>query len=298
MPVVATRDEPGAIRCLENRCTDRGAVLCLAARGNAKEIACVYHNWTYDLQGNLTSVAFRRGIQGKGGMPGDADPGSQAPRKFRVEIFCGLMFATLSEATPPIERYIGADVAMRIRRVMKEPVKILGGYTQVLQSNWKLYFENVKDTYHASLLHLFFSTFRLNRLEQKGGVVVGGEGGSHASFTMMRSDQSGDEYDEAGMRSASGGYALQAPQMLESVDEICDCLTLQILNAFPRFLLQQIINRLAVRQVLPKGAGRAELVWTCFGYESDHPEMDALRIKQSQLVGPAGYISLQDRAAT
>jgi len=73
-------------------------------------------------------------------------------------------------------------------------VKILGGYTQVLQSNWKLYFENVKDTYHASLLHLFFSTFRLNRLEQKGGVVVGGEGGSHASFTMMRSDQSGDEY--------------------------------------------------------------------------------------------------------
>jgi anthranilate 1,2-dioxygenase large subunit/terephthalate 1,2-dioxygenase oxygenase component alpha subunit len=298
MPVVATRDETGTIRCFENRCAHRGALLCLADRGNAKEIACVYHNWTYDLQGNLTSVAFRRGIQGKGGMPGDADPGSQAPRKFRVEIFCGLMFATLSEATPPIERYIGPEVAARIRRVMKEPVKILGGYTQVLQSNWKLYFENVKDTYHASLLHLFFSTFRLNRLEQKGGVIVGGEGGSHVSYTMMRSNQAGDEYERAGMRSASGGYALQAPQMLESMDEIGDGVTLQILTVFPGFVLQQIMNSLAVRQVLPKGAGRTELVWTCFGYASDDAKMDELRMRQSNLVGPAGYISLEDGAAT
>ena len=65
---------------------------------------------------------------------------------------------------------------------MKAPVRLLGGYSQVLPSNWKLYFENTKDSYHASLLHLFFSTFRLNRLEQKGGVMVGGDGGSHVSF--------------------------------------------------------------------------------------------------------------------
>jgi phenylpropionate dioxygenase-like ring-hydroxylating dioxygenase large terminal subunit len=298
MPVVVTRDETGSIRCFENRCAHRGALLCLKGRGNVKEIACVYHNWTYDLRGNLTAVAFRRGVQGKGGMPLDAEPESQAPRKFRVEIFCGLMFATLSEATPPVERYIGPEVATRIRRVMKEPVKILGGYTQVLQSNWKLYFENVKDTYHASLLHLFFSTFRLNRLEQKGGVVVGGDGGSHASFTMMKSDQSGDEYERAGMRSASGGYALQAPRMLESVDEIGDCITLQILTVFPGFVLQQIMNSLAVRQVLPKGVGRTELVWTCFGYASDDAKMTELRLQQSNLVGPAGYISLEDGAAT
>ena len=298
MPVVVTRDESGAIRCFENRCAHRGALLCLADRGNAKEIACVYHNWTYDLCGNLTAVAFRRGVGGKGGMPADAEPESQAPRKFRVEIFCGLMFATLSDETPPIESYIGHEVAAKIRRVMKEPVKILGGYTQVLQSNWKLYFENVKDTYHASLLHLFFSTFRLNRLEQKGGVIVGGDGGSHVSYTMMRSNQTGDEYEKAGMRSASGGYALQAPQMLESVDEIGDGVTLQILTVFPGFVLQQIMNSLAVRQVLPKGVGRTELVWTCFGYASDDANMTELRMKQSNLVGPAGYISLEDGAAT
>jgi anthranilate 1,2-dioxygenase large subunit/terephthalate 1,2-dioxygenase oxygenase component alpha subunit len=298
MPVVVTRDEKGALNCFENRCAHRGALLCLKDRGSAKEIACVYHNWTYDLRGNLTGVAFRRGIKGQGGMPEDAEPESQAPRKLRVTVFCGLVFATLSEDTPPFERYVGAEVAARIRRVMKEPVRVLGGYSQMLPSNWKLYFENVKDTYHASLLHLFFSTFRLNRLEQKGGVIVGGEGGSHVSFTMMKTDTSGDEYEKAGMRSVSGGYRLEAPQLLESVDEYGDGITLQILTVFPGFVLQQIMNCLAVRQVLPKGSGRTELAWTAFGYASDDAAMTERRIRQANLVGPSGYISLEDGAAT
>jgi len=298
MPVVVARDLQGTLRCFENRCAHRGALLCLKSRGCAKEITCVYHNWTYDLEGNLTGVAFRRGIKGQGGMPEDAQPESQAPRKLRVESFCGLMFATLSEATPPVERYVGPEVAARIRRVMKEPVRLLGGYSQMLPSNWKLYFENVKDTYHASLLHLFFSTFRLNRLEQKGGVIVGGEGGSHVSFTMMKTDLTGDEYEKAGMRSVSGSYRLEAPQLLESVEEFGDGITLQILTVFPGFVLQQIMNCLAVRQVLPKGVGSTELVWTLFGYQSDDERMTGRRLGQANLVGPAGYISLEDGAAT
>src|SRR5260370_31454196 len=86
--------------------------------------------------------------------------------------------------------------------------------------------------------------------------------------------------------------------MVESVDEIGDGVTLQILTVFPGFVLQQIMNSLAVRQVLPKGVGRTELVWTCFGYASDDAKMTELRLKQSNLVGPAGYISLEDGAAT
>src|SRR5258705_8172234 len=110
--------------------------------------------------------------------------------------------------------------------------------------------------------------------------------------------QSGDEYEKAGMRSASGGYALQAPQMLESVDEIGDGVTLQILAVFPGFVLQQIMNCLAVRQVVPRGIGATELVWSCFGYASDDETMTERRLRQANLVGPAGFISLEDGAAT
>ena len=104
MSVVVTRDKDGAVHAFENRCAHRGALLCLRERGEAKEFACVYHNWTYDLGGNLTGVAFRRGIAGKGGMPPDATPEAHAPRKLRVEIFAGLVFGTLGKNTPPLEQ--------------------------------------------------------------------------------------------------------------------------------------------------------------------------------------------------
>jgi terephthalate 1,2-dioxygenase oxygenase component alpha subunit len=298
MPVVVARDLGGELRCFENRCAHRGALLAMQERGHAREIACVYHNWTYDLQGNLTGVAFRKGIHGRGGMPAEARPEAHAPRKLRVASYHGLVFASLSEAAPAIEQYLGEDIAVMVRRVMKEPVKVLGGYSQMLPNNWKLYVDNVKDTYHASLLHLFFTKFRLNRLEQKGGVIVGADGGNHVSYNMMRTDARHTEYEQAGVRSAAGAYRLESPEILDSVDEIGDGITLQILSVFPGFVLQQIMNCLAVRQVVPKGPRRTELVWTLFGYASDDAAMDERRLKQANLVGPAGFISMEDGAAT
>ena len=85
MPVVVARDESGVLHAFENRCAHRGALLALRNQGNVREFACVYHNWTFDLTGTLTGVAFRRGVNGKGGMPPDAQPDSQSPRKLRVE---------------------------------------------------------------------------------------------------------------------------------------------------------------------------------------------------------------------
>jgi anthranilate 1,2-dioxygenase large subunit/terephthalate 1,2-dioxygenase oxygenase component alpha subunit len=297
MPVVVTRDAAGTLHAFENRCAHRGSLLCLDEQGEAKEIVCVYHNWSYDLAGSLTGVAFRRGLGGKGGMPADAKPELQAPRKLRIETLAGLVFGTLSPETPPLETYLGPEIAQRMRRVMRAPVKLLGGYSQMLPSNWKLYVENVKDTYHASLLHTFFTTFRLNRLSQKGGVVVDATGGSHISYSMA-ADVAGTEYEQAGMRSAQEGFALEAPELLQSVDEFGDGIGLQILTVFPNFVLQQIRNSLAVRRVVPRGLDRTELVWTAFGFTTDDAEMTERRLRQANLMGPAGYISMEDGAAT
>ena len=81
---------------------------------------------------------------------------------------------------------------------------------------------------------------------------------------------------------------------IATVDEIGDGITLQILAVFPGFILQQISNSLAVRSILPKGVGKSELTWTCFGYESDTPEMTARRLRQANLFGPAGFVSADD----
>jgi anthranilate 1,2-dioxygenase large subunit/terephthalate 1,2-dioxygenase oxygenase component alpha subunit len=297
MPVVVTRDKDGVIHAFENRCAHRGSLLCLKERGEAREIVCVYHNWTYDLTGKLTGVAFRRGVGGKGGMPADSRPDEHGPRRLRVEVFAGLVFGTLGANAVPVEQYLGPDIAAKIRRVMKAPAKLLGGYSQILPGNWKLYMENVKDSYHASLLHMFFTTFRLNRLSQKGGLVVSESGGNHISYSMS-ADVAGKEYEQAGMRSANAGFGLEAPELLQNVDELGDGVGIQILSVFPGFVLQQIRNSLAVRRVVPQGLERTELTWTCFGYETDDEALTELRLRQANLIGPSGFISMEDGAAT
>ena len=40
-------------------------------------------------------------------------------------------------------------------------LRILGYYRNELPGNWKLYHENLKDPYHATLLHSFLVTFGL-----------------------------------------------------------------------------------------------------------------------------------------
>jgi anthranilate 1,2-dioxygenase large subunit/terephthalate 1,2-dioxygenase oxygenase component alpha subunit len=175
---------------------------------------------------------------------------------------------------------------------------VLGCYTQVLPNNWKLYMDNVKDTYHASLLHVFFTRFRINRLTQEGGVFVSKDGAHHCTFTKMVEDK-GDAYEKDGMRSAgSGSFSLENPEMLQQVDELGDAVSIQILSLFPGFVLHQIRNSLAARQIVPKGIDRTELHWTLFGFVDDDEAMTRRRLLQANLVGPAGYISMEDGAAT
>jgi phenylpropionate dioxygenase-like ring-hydroxylating dioxygenase large terminal subunit len=295
MPVVVARDQSGELRAFENRCAHRGSLLVLNESGEASDIVCVYHNWSYDLCGNLTGVAFRRGVGGKGGMPADAKPDAYPPRKLKVATLAGLVFGTLSDATPPLEQYLGSEIVARIRRVMRAPVKLLGSYSQMLPSNWKLYMENVKDSYHASLLHTFFTTFQMNRLSQQGALVISDSGGNHVSYSVA-ADNTGQK-DYVGMRAAQESFKLEAPEVLDWVDEFGDGVGLHILTVFPTFTLQQTRNSLAVRRLIPLGLEKTELAWTCFGFTSDDAAMTERRLRQANLIGPAGYISMEDGAA-
>jgi anthranilate 1,2-dioxygenase large subunit/terephthalate 1,2-dioxygenase oxygenase component alpha subunit len=296
-PVVMVRDADGEIYVFENRCAHRGALICLENHGNAEQFQCVYHAWSYDRKGNLTGVAFEKGVRGQGGMPASFCKENHGPRKLRVATLAGLVFASFSDDVEPLEEYLGDAIVDKINRVLFKPVEVIGQFTQVLPNNWKLYAENVRDTYHASLLHMFFTTFNITRLSQAGGVVISESGGHHASATIKTTEQTrtGDAaYAE--QRANQEGYRLHAPQMLDSQDEIGDGIHVQILSVFPGFVLQQIQNCLAVRQIVPTGTQSMDLHWTYLGFADDVPELREMRLMQSNLVGPAGYVSMEDGA--
>ena len=294
MPVVVARAEDGEIAAFENRCAHRGALICLDDAGRGRDFQCVYHAWRYDLRGNLKSVAFRHGVNGKGGMPGDFKMEQHGPRKLRVTVESGLVFGSLAENGPDFETYVGPEVMVRLRRVLHKKLEVIGRFTQPLPCNWKLYMENVRDTYHASLLHTFFTTFRITRLSQGGGVMVSQNGVAHASTTLAPAPGPDDTY--AGMRSDNQGFQLRDPSFLTSVAEFNDEIHLQILSIFPGFILQQIHNALAIRQIVPRGVDKMDLNWTYIGFADDTPVLRAMRLKQGNLAGPAGLVSMEDGA--
>jgi phenylpropionate dioxygenase-like ring-hydroxylating dioxygenase large terminal subunit len=296
VPVVVARDLDGSLTAFENRCAHRGALICHRASGNGARLACVYHGWTYDLRGNLASVTFRRGVGGKGGMPAEFRLEDHARRALRIETLSGLVFGSFAADAPPLEDYLGPAIAARLRRVLPKPVKVLGYNSQILRNNWKLYAGNVKDPYHASLLHLFFTTFRLNRLSAKGGIVIDESGAHHVSYSMAATDRPSEEYDSAQLRADQQGFRLADPSIIEAEDEFGDGITLQILSVFPGFVAQQIRNSLCVRQVVPRGLEETELLWTYYGFADDDDAMATRRLKQANLVGPGGYVSLEDGA--
>ncbi len=294
VPVIVVRAEDGFIYAFENRCAHRGALLALDSRGNAKNFTCVYHAWSHSLRGDLIGVAFKDGIDGKGGMDPDFCLSEHGPRKLRVATLHGLIFGSFSNDIASIEEYVGEEVLSCLERVLSNrKLEIIGRFTQILPNNWKLYFENVKDSYHASILHLFFTTFEINRLSQSGGIIVSDDGGSHVSFSKIDPEASDGAYGEQNIRSASE-FGLADPTMLDGVDEFGDGVTLQILSVFPGFVLQQIQNAIAIRQILPEGVEKTELNWTYIGFSDDTPEIRRMRLRQGNLVGPAGYVSMED----
>ena len=291
--VVVARGPDGAVNAFVNRCAHRGNLLCLTEKGHGREITCIYHGWTYDLAGHLTGVAFERGIKRQGGMPPEFRKDDHHLQRLRVAELSGLVFGTFSDEVEDLETYLGPLVVSGVRRVLDRPARIIGRSTQILPNNWKLYAENVKDTYHASILHAFLTTFRINRLSQPGSINIDDSGGNHFSQAKMDYAAEDAEYKAAQLRSDTD-MKLADNSIIDPIDEYGDQVSVQILTVFPNMVLQQIRNTIAVRVLRPRGVDKSELDWIHLGFADDDEDMTERRLRHGNLVGPAGYIALED----
>lgn len=299
-PVVLTRGADGGINAWVNRCAHKGALICRSLRGHSSDgtFTCVYHQWAYDAKGTLIGVPFRRGLKGAGGYSQDFKLGEHGAQALRVSILNGMIFGSFSDQAPPLEDFLGEAMCANIRRVLNRPIKILGYARQYMHGNWKLYSENSRDSYHGGLLHLFYPTFGIYRQSQDSRSDVS-EQGFHSLFSVFR--PTGKEeyanFSSEANREMEGEARLQDPRVIEFKQDLDDNVALSIQSLFPSVVLQQIQNTLATRQVLPKSADETELVWTYFGFEDDDEEMIAHRLRNINLVGPAGLISMEDGEA-
>jgi len=289
--VVMVRDRGGEVVVLENRCAHRGSPVVWEERGHAKDFTCRYHQWCYSLQGDLVGLPLRRGALGQGGMPADFDPRQHGLTRLRAVTRNGVVWASCSPQAPGFEAYCDTLLPAIDRLFDGRPLRLLGYQRQMLRCNWKMYMENLKDPYHATLLHTFYITFGLWRADNRSRMETGG-GGMHG---VMVSENTGRRTTAATAQLGRFGHDLTLADMslVTPIPEFADG-RIAGGTLHPSAVIQQQANSLAIRHVIPRGTGATELVWVFFGYADDSEEMTLRRVRHANLVGPAGLVSIDD----
>jgi salicylate 5-hydroxylase large subunit len=297
--VIMTRDLNGDINVVENVCAHRGVQFCRERSGNKTELVCPYHQWNYSLKGDLQGVPFRRGVKqdGKvnGGMPADFKNEDNSLNKLKVATRGGVVFASFDHDVEPLEDFLGADILHYFDRLFNgRQLKILGYNRQRIPGNWKLMQENIKDPYHPGLLHTWFVTYGLWRADNKSQLKMDAQF-RHAAMISTRGEAGVKSEVTAGISSFKESMQINDKRLLDIVKEDWwDGPTAVMMTLFPSVIFQQQVNSVSTRHIQPNGVGSFDFVWTHFGFEDDTAEMTTRRLIQSNLFGPAGFVSADD----
>ena len=137
-------------------------------------------------------------------------------RRFHVATRGGVIFATACNDMESIEDYLGPEICAEFDATFDgTEFRLLGVHRNILPSNWKLYQENLKDPYHATLLHTYLTTFGLFVSSNESNIPTD-KFGRHGGLLSRRSDGRPDvsEEDQASMQAFKKTMELNDPRVL------------------------------------------------------------------------------------
>jgi len=167
-PVIMVRDQHGNVQLLLNRCRHRGATVCQQGQGNTRSFRCMYHGWTYQLNGDLS------GVPGADGYGDDFKRADFALVKVpRVAVYRGFIFGSLSPAGVSLDEHLGrakGEIDLFAGLSRAEDVEVVSGIHKYnYQGNWKLAAENSMDGYHPMIVHASFAQALMDKIRLTEG---------------------------------------------------------------------------------------------------------------------------------
>jgi Rieske 2Fe-2S family protein len=142
--IILLRDEEGEVRALRNVCRHRGARLTDCGKSTVGKLVCPYHQWTYELTGEL---AFARH------MGTDFDKAGHGLLPVPLRSVEGLLFACLGDAPPEDFATLEQVMTPRLAPFDLRNTKIAFEHDIVEEGNWKLAVENNRECYHCAGSH-------------------------------------------------------------------------------------------------------------------------------------------------
>ena len=144
-PLVLTRDEGGAVRCLSNVCTHRGN-LVQARPGACRTLRCEYHGRKFGLDGSFRSMP---GFDGVEEFPSPADDlPSLAMEALRGHRFVSLdPEVSFGALTREIREHVGH---LPLEEFRFDPAR---SRDYDVEAHWALYVDNYLEGFHVPYVH-------------------------------------------------------------------------------------------------------------------------------------------------
>lgn len=280
-PLILVHAEGGRIHALHNSCAHRGTLVEPRFRGEAAGFECPYHRWAYALGGELVRCP------GESNFPESFRREDHGLARARAETFCGVIFATLSEHAPALDDWLaGIEGALRASMGGDGRLLLLGYQKVVFDANWKVYMDD--EGYHAPLLHKAFQL-----LQWKGG--QGRQTRTPNGHRITETIMEGVKGDPALLKDPElvrykGGASPRNKMAHQNAGSL-------LVTPWPLGAVMNHLDVINMRLANPVSIRRTEVHYAYFAHQDDDPEMVRHRVRQaSNLIGPSGFISLEDGA--
>ena len=171
--VVVLRDRAGCLQAFHNVCQHRAHRLVEGAGNAGSGITCPYHNWSYQLTGELRHAPQSEKVI-------DFDKSAICLSAVRVETFCGFVFINLDANAAPLKAGL-EQLESEIRELSPDVEKLkLSCERQIpINANWKNSVENYSECYHCPNQHPTLSQGSLDLSSYR--ITVHDKFHSHAS---------------------------------------------------------------------------------------------------------------------
>lgn len=143
-PLVVTRAGDGQLHAFFNVCRHRAGPVAQGA-GNRKSLQCLYHGWTYGLDGQLRTTPEFDGVR-------CFDKADNGLVPVRVDTWGPFVFVNLDDDAPSLAATLGNIPA----ETGHLPLERMGFYKRVdyeIACNWKVYVDNYLEGYHIPMAH-------------------------------------------------------------------------------------------------------------------------------------------------
>lgn len=142
--VLILRDDDGEIRAFLNVCRHRGARLVSEESTSVGRLVCPYHQWSYDLAGDLVHAPH---------MGLGFDKSCHGLKPVNLRCIGGLIFICIAKDAPTDINEVAAVLEERLGPLNLDNAKIAFEKTIHEDGNWKLSVDNNRECYHCEGSH-------------------------------------------------------------------------------------------------------------------------------------------------